>query len=142
MINRFRQDLARLGRPFLLVLLSEFATLSALMLGNVTLGWWIALQGGAHDLAIYGSVVAAATLAAMPLLSPLGDRYPKKWLMAAGFMAMAAESVVLALLAQWHHYHLATIIACEIVGVAGIAIIFPCMQTIAAELVRTERKSA
>ena len=77
----------------------------------------------------------------MPLLSPLGDRYPEKWLMAADFIALAAESVVLASMAQHHHYHLLAIIGCEIVGVAGIAVILPCMQTIASELVSVDNVS-
>ncbi|AMO99385.1 major Facilitator Superfamily protein [Collimonas arenae] len=141
MIEKFKRDLAQLGKPFFFVLVSEMATLSALLLGNMTISWWIAQRGGAADLATFGVVVAAASLVAIPLLSPFGDRYPKKLLMAIGFIAIAAESVVLALLAQAHYYHLTTIIACEMIGVCAMAIIMPCVQTIAAELVAADKVS-
>ncbi|WP_098496219.1 MFS transporter [Collimonas sp. PA-H2] len=141
MLRQYRSDVRQLGRPFMLVLLSEMATLSALLLGNITIAWWIAQHGGARDLATFGVTVAAASLLAIPLLSPLGDRYPKKRLMAIGFVAVAIESVVLALLAQAGFYHLYAIIACEMIGVCAMAIIMPCVQTIASELVPAEKLS-
>jgi MFS family permease len=141
MLEQYQRDLRQLGRPFMLVLISEMATLSALLLGNITIAWWIAQRGGAHDLAIFGVTVAAASLLAIPLLSPLGDRYPKKRLMAIGFVAIAMESVVLALLAQANFYHLYTIIACEMIGVCAMAIIMPCIQTIVSELVTADKLS-
>ncbi|MEO6918864.1 MAG: MFS transporter [Collimonas sp.] len=141
MLDQYKQKLMQLGRPFLLVLISEMATLSALLLGNITIAWWIAQHGGARDLATFGVIVAGASLLAIPLLSPLGDRYPKKRLMAIGFVAIALESVALALLAQAHFYHLYAIIACEMIGVCAMAIILPCIQTIASELVTAEKLS-
>lgn len=141
MLKQYRHDLQELGKPFMLVLISEMATLSALMLGNITIAWWIAQHGGARDLATFGVTVAAASLLAIPLLSPLGDRYPKKRLMAIGFIAIAIESVALALLAQTNFYHLYLIIACEMIGVCAMAIIMPCIQTIASELVPAEKLS-
>lgn len=141
MLRQYWQDLQQLGRPFMLVLVSEMATLSALLLGNITIAWWIAQHGGARDLATFGVTVAAASLLAIPLLSPLGDRYPKKRLMAIGFVAIAFESVMLALLAQAGFYHLYLIIACEMIGVCAMAIIMPCVQTIASELVPAEKLS-
>ncbi|WP_211473395.1 MFS transporter [Collimonas humicola] len=141
MLRQYRQDLRQLGRPFMLVLVSEMATLSALLLGNITIAWWIAQHGGARDLATFGVTVAAASLLAIPLLSPLGDRYPKKRLMAFGFVAIAIESVMLALLAQAGFYYLYLIIACEMIGVCAMAIIMPCVQTIASELVPAEKLS-
>jgi len=141
MFEKYKRDLQQLGTPFVLVLVSEMATLSALLLGNMTLTWWIAQHGGARDLAIFGMAIAAASLVAIPLLSPLGDRYPKKRLMAISFVAIAGESVVLAMLAQADDYSLYAIIACEMVGVCAVAIILPCMQTIASELVSADKLS-
>ncbi|AIY40836.1 transporter [Collimonas arenae] len=141
MLGQYKHKLLQLGRPFILVLVSEMATLSALLLGNITIAWWIAQHGGARDLATFGVIVAGASLLAIPLLSPLGDRYPKKRLMAIGFVAIAFESVVLASLAQAHFYHLYVIIACEMIGVCAMAIIIPCIQTIASELVTAEKLS-
>ncbi len=56
-------------------------------------------------------------------------------------ITIAAESVVLALLAQAHYYHLSTIIAYEMIGVCVMAIIMPYIQTIAAKLVAADKVS-
>lgn len=72
--------LSLLRSPFGSLLLSDSLMLLAVMVGHVTISWMIAQNGGAPDLARYGAASAMMAILAMPLLSPLGDRHSKRWL--------------------------------------------------------------
>jgi hypothetical protein len=77
----FREIKSRINAiapPLASLLLSDLLTILADMVGYITLPWWIVHQGGAHDLALYSVSIAITTIFAMPLLSPLGDRYAKR----------------------------------------------------------------
>src|SRR4051812_11964354 len=97
------------GRPlpsasFGWLLGSDALMLLSMMVGQVALPWWIARSGGAHDLAVYGVVVAAMSFVALPLLSPLADRHPKRRLMVAGLLGFAVATSAMAAFASIGHY--------------------------------------
>lgn len=133
--------MAALGRPFSLLLVSDALMLLSLMVGHVAVPWWIAHEGGAAHLALYASVIAAASFVALPLLSPLGDRYSKRTLIAGSLAAMLIEAVVLAALAQAGLYRIGAIIALELIAVVAMAVINPVSLSIAADLLPPEKLS-
>jgi predicted MFS family arabinose efflux permease len=126
---------ADLGPAFRWLMASDALTLLALMVGQVALPWWIATQGGAHDLAVYGVVVAAFAIVAMPLLSPLGDRVPKRRLVVIALCMFAAASVGVATLASVGHYRLVVLIALGVVPVLAMAALVPSISSFTTELV-------
>lgn len=130
-----RRRLAAIGVPFRRLLLSDALTILSLMVGHIALPWWIAQEGGAADLAAYGVAMAFLSLVAMPLLSPLGDRYPKRSVIAAALVAFTLEAMVLAALAGAGTYHIGLLIALESVPIIALAALVPALGSIAAELV-------
>ena len=124
-----------LGPAFRWLLLSDCQTLIALMVGQVALPWWIATNGGAHHLAIYSVCTSAFAIVAMPLLSPLGDRVPKRRLIHAALVAFAIASTGVALLASFGHYDLRVLLALGALPVLAQAVLVPSISSFTAELV-------
>jgi len=89
-----------------LLLLSEMLCLLAGATGQVAVAWWIAQHGGGADLARYGALMAVCALLATPLMSPLGDRWPKRRLVRLGSACLVLDALALALLAYSGHYQL------------------------------------
>nr|WP_316640511.1 MFS transporter [uncultured Roseateles sp.] len=139
MLSSASQRLRALGRPFRLLLISDALMLVSLMVSHVAVPWWVAHQGGAQDLALYAGLLAAISFVALPLLSPLGDRYSKRSLITAGMVAMLVESVALAAIAQAGIYHVGLVIALQIVSVVAMAVISPASMSIVAELLPPEQ---
>jgi len=132
------EALARLGRPFRLLLVSDVLMLLALMVGQVAVPWWIAHEGGARHLAFYVAVQAALSFFALPLLSPLGDRHSKRVLIATGLAAMWVESLALAGMAQAGLYRIEWITVLAMVQTVALAVILPVTYSIVAELLPAE----
>lgn len=139
MLEATRRRVAELGTPFELLLVSEMLTLLSLMVGHVSVAWWIAGQGGAHHLAIYGAAMSVTMFISMPLLSPLGDRHAKRNLLGVGLLVFVVETLLLAIQAQFADYHLPTVIALEMVAIMALAVIQPASMTVAAELVTSDQ---
>ena len=104
-----------LGPPFRWLQWSVTLMLLSLMVGQIVLPWWIAQEGGAADLALYGTALSAISFIGMPLLSPLGDRHAKRRLIATGLAAFAIATAAIAGVASFSHYHLGTLIALQMV---------------------------
>lgn len=130
---------ARLGRPFRLLLASDGLMLLAMMVGYVSVPWWIAHEGGAAHLALYASTLAGVSFFALPLLSPLGDRVSKRVLITAGLAAMLVESVGLATLASLGRYHIEWIVLLGVIQMVAMAVITPVSLSIVAELLPPEQ---
>ena len=138
----FREIKARInsiGIPLASLLLSDLMRILAEMVGYITLPWWIVHRGGAHDLAIYSVSIAITTIFAMPLLSPLGDRYAKKPQIAWGICSLMVIAFTLATLVLLSDYRLTLIICIGVVTVIAKAFIDPASSTISAELVPANR---
>lgn len=138
----FREIRARINSidvPLASLLLSDLMRILAEMVGYITLPWWIVHRGGAHDLVLYSASIAITTIFAMPLLSPLGDRYAKKPQIAWGVCALMVVAFTLATLASLSDYRLMFIICIGVVTVIAKAFIDPASATISAELVPGNR---
>ncbi|WP_269533436.1 MFS transporter [Chitinimonas sp. BJYL2] len=135
------ERLQQVGRPFSKLLLSDTLTVLALMVGQVALPWWIVQQGGAADLAQYAIVTGLSACIAMPLLSPLGDRYPKNRLIMAGLLVMSLAAVLTTLLSAYGHYQLMLIMLAGVMQMIALAIITPAINSISTELVAAEHLS-
>jgi MFS family permease len=123
------------GTSFRWLLGSDALTLLAMMVGQVALPWWIAQSGGAHDLAVYGVLVSAMSFVALPLLSPLADRHPKRRLMVAGLLGFGIATGAMAVFAWRAHYRLEIVIAIEAITVLAGALVMPATNSIVTELV-------
>ncbi|WP_410452548.1 MFS transporter [Paraburkholderia sp. UCT31] len=128
-----------IGVPLASLLLSDLLRILAEMVGYITLPWWIVHRGGANDLAIYSVSIAVTTIFAMPLLSPLGDRYAKRSQIAWGLCALMVVAFTLATLASLSDYRLMLIVCIGLVTIIAKAFIDPASSTISAELVPAHR---
>lgn len=135
MLSCFRSRSQALCPSFRWLLWSDTLMLLSLMVGQVVLPWWIAQEGGAADLALYGTALSAISFIGMPLLSPLGDRHAKRRLIATGLAAFALATTAIACVASFGHYHLGTLIGLQMVPVLAMAVILPTSASLAAELV-------
>lgn len=139
MLSTASARLLALGRPFRLLLISDALMLLALMVSHVAVPWWVAHEGGAHDLALYAGLLAAVSFIALPLLSPLGDRYSKRTLITVGMAAMLVESLAMAALAQAGIYQIALVTGLQFISVVAMAVILPASFSIVAELLPPEQ---
>jgi MFS family permease len=134
----FRKIKARInsiGGSLASLLISDLLTILAEMVGYITLPWWIVHQGGARDLAIYGVCIAITTIVAMPLLSPLGDRYAKKPQIVWGLFALVVAAFIFATLVTLSDYRPMLIICIGMVTVVAKGFLDPARATISAELI-------
>lgn len=139
MFRGIKSHINAIGAPLANLLLSDLLRILAEMVGYITLPWWIVHLGGARDLAIYSVSVAITTIFAMPLLSPLGDRYAKRLLIAWGLCALMVVAFTLATLASLSDYRLMLIVCIGMLTVIAKAFIDPASSTISAELVPADR---
>ena len=139
MFRGIKSRINAIGASLTNLLLSDLLRILAEMVGYITLPWWIVHRGGAHDLAIYSVSIAITTIFAMPLLSPLGDRYAKRPQIAWGTCTLMVVAFTLATLASLSYYRLILIICIGMVTVIAKAFIDPASSTISAELVPANR---
>jgi len=125
--------------PLRLLMLSETLQLLASTTGQLALAWWIAQRAGAADLSRYGAFMAGCTLLAMPLLSPLGDRWPKRRLIRLGKLCLLLDALALWLLACSGIYSLALLCACGLLSILANAVLLPAQVSILPELVETSQ---
>ncbi|MCU7371685.1 MFS transporter [Paucibacter sp. O1-1] len=120
-----------------LLMLSEMLSLLAAAVGQLSIAWWIARDGGALDLSRYGVLMALCSLLAMPLLSPLGDRWDKRLLIRLGKLGLLLDALALALLAGSGVYSLPLLCACGGLALLAQALLLPAQASILPELVAT-----
>jgi MFS family permease len=117
------------------LLASDALMLLALMVGQVAVPWWIAQHGGARHLALQSMIVAATSVVGMPLLSPLGDRHPKRRLIGIALACYALSAAAMALLATLGVYRIEAIVVLVCVNVLAMAVIWPVSSSLMSELV-------
>ncbi|MGF6726854.1 MFS family permease [Paraburkholderia sp. GAS41] len=139
MFRGMKVRVCSIGVPLASLLLSDLMRILAEMVGYITLPWWIVHRGGAHDLAVYSASIAITTIFAMPLLSPLGDRYSKRLQITWGLCTLMVVAFTLATLASLSGYPLMLVICIGMVTVIAKAFIDPASSTISAELVPANR---
>lgn len=121
------------------LLAGETAGLLAGSATQTTLAWWIAYAGGAADLARYGMAMAVCALVAMPLLSPLGDRWPKPRVVRWARGLLVVETLALALLAGAGVYDWPLLCGFGALSAVANAALLPAQASLLPELVRAAR---
>lgn len=134
------QDRTR-QRTFERFLLGDALALLAMTVGGVAVPWWITVQNGARDMAIYAIVAAAVAFAVMPITSTIGDRYDKRILIQIGLGLCAVTSLVMASLATFGSYNIHIILAVDAVAVSGLALVSPIGNVIAPDILPADRVS-
>ncbi|BAL96121.1 MFS transporter [Rubrivivax gelatinosus] len=120
--------------PVRRLMLGELFGLLAAAAMHLALAWWISREGGAEALARYGAITAFAALLATPLLSPAGDRWPKRQLIRVGKLALVLDALGLTLLCAAGVYDLRLICACSLLSVAATALLWPAEASVLPEL--------
>lgn len=123
------------GSAFQRLLASDMLLRVALMVGQVTVPWWVASRGGAAQLAVYGIVVSIAMVVGMPALSPLGDRHAKGRVMALAVGVHALSSAGIAVMASLGVYSFGLLLALSALNVFVSAVVFPLSTSMVSELV-------
>lgn len=121
------------------LLLGEMAGLLATASTQTTLVWWIASFGGATELARYGAITAICAMVALPLLSPLGDRWPKHRVVQCARGVLLIEALALAMLAGMAVYSGPLLCFCGVVSALAGAALLPAQASMLAELVDAGR---
>jgi MFS family permease len=125
--------------PLRPLLLGELCGLLAGAAAQTTVAWWLAARGGAADLARYGAAMAVISLLAMPLMSPMGDRWPKARLIRLAQAGLLMDAVLLALLAAQDLYRLPLLCACGALSVLAQAVLLPAQASLLPDLVPADR---
>src|SRR6187399_2943131 len=74
------------------LMLGEFLGLLATASMQLSVAWWIGRDAGAGDLARYAALMGAAALIITPLLSPAGDRWPKRTVIRLGRLMLVVDA--------------------------------------------------
>lgn len=125
-------------RAFRSFLLGDALTLIAMSVGQVALPWWITLENGVHDLALYSIVSAGVACLAVPAMATLADRSDKRALLRAGLAAYSFSSMLVALLAGSGRYDIRLLLALDVIGTAGLSLATPVASVIATEILPPE----
>jgi MFS family permease len=105
---------------------------------QMAVAWWIGREAGAGGLASYGALTGVAALIFTPLLSPAGDRWPKRTVIRLGRLMLVVDAVALATLCWTGTGDLTRLCLCGLWAAAACALLGPAESSILAELVAPE----
>ncbi|PHV02934.1 MFS transporter [Iodobacter sp. BJB302] len=114
----------------------------ALMVGYITIPWWIIQKGNAQDLAVYGSITAIATFLFQPLMAPLCERYAKRKQLLQGTAVLVFSCLFFCVIATAGCYGLWLVTIAGLLAVLANAFIDGASVTITPELVPAEQLAA
>lgn len=106
----------------------------AMMVGQVAIPWWIAVENGAHDLAVYAVTSAAVACVALPIMSTVGDRYNKRSLFQLGMVVYTSSGFAMACIASRGDYDIRLILAVQAVAISGVSLVESIGGVIAADI--------
>lgn len=135
---KFHSSFQHLGKDFYFFLIGELLTLLCIGIWHVTLSWWIATNGGAHDLVLYGVALSTSSIVFTFVLSPLGDRYNKRNVILYARAALLVSGLALATMCSADHYQIWHIIGAVIAGSAAMAVVLPACAAVPADVVSVE----
>jgi len=135
----FTRILHRWPPQLYLLLVGEMTGLLAGAATQTALLWWIAREGGAADLTRYGLVVAACSMVALPIMSPLGDRWPKPSVVRWSRCLLLIEALALAVLACLDVYDGLALCLCGVLSAVCTAALLPAQTSMLPEFVAAER---
>lgn len=100
--------------------------------------WWLAVAGGAGDLAVYAGVSALGLLLAMPLLSPWADRGCKRRLIRLGHGLLLIDALALSWAAGQGLYAFSLLCASGLLVALAQAVLLPAQAACLPELVGSD----
>lgn len=118
------------------LLAGELLSLCATSTGHAAIAWWLAQQAGASGLTLYGGLMAALALVALPLLSPLGDRGHKAGLVRWGQVLLMLDALALCIAALTGQLGLALMCVCGGVATVAQALAQPALNSLLPDLVQ------
>lgn len=117
------------------LMLGEFLGLLATASMQLSVAWWIGRDAGAGDLARYAALMGAAALVITPLLSPAGDRWPKRTVIRLGRLMLVVDALAVGTLCWTGTCDVTLLCLCGLVATAATALLWPAESSILAELV-------
>ena len=123
------------------LMLGEFLGLLSTASMQMVVAWWIGREVGAGGLARYGALMGAAALIITPLLSPAGDRWPKRSVIRVGRLMLLVDALALSALCWTGRCELSLLCLCGLVAASATALLWPAESSMLAELVAPERLS-
>lgn len=121
------------------LMLGEFLGLLSTASMQMTVAWWIGREAGAGELARYGVLMGTAALIVTPLLSPAGDRWPKRSVIRVGRLMLLGEALAVSALCWTHRTELALLCLCGLLATTATALSWPAESSLLAELVPADR---
>lgn len=112
--------------------------LVAMMVGQVAVPWWITINGGRHDLTLYATLCAVAVCLTMPVMSVLGDRHSKRFLIRIGLGVYLVGAIATACLSSAGYYDIRALLVAEIIALSGLSMVVPLASVMAADLLPSE----
>lgn len=129
----------QLGRDFTIFLTGELLTLLCIGIWNVGLSWWIAVEGGARDLSIYGITLSLASIFFTLVLSPFGDRYNRRTVILFSRAALLIAGFSLAVMSSNDCYRIELVLLIVVLGSAAMAVVLPACAAAPPDLVPAEK---
>ncbi|GAP34323.1 MFS transporter [Piscinibacter sakaiensis] len=127
-----------LPAPVRALLLGECLGLLSTASMQVAVSWWISRHAGAAGLARYAALMGLVALVVTPLLSPAGDRWPKRRVIRIGRLMLVLDAAALAALCTAGRFDLGLLALCGLVSAAATALLWPVESSLLAELVAPE----
>lgn len=131
----FRNPLRQHPPALRKLMVGEMAGLLAGTSTQATLAWWIAQAGGVADIARYGAAMALCALLALPLMSPLGDRWPKHQVVRCARAVLLVETLALVAMAWMPVYSWSVLCLCGALSAVAHAALLPAQASLLPELV-------
>ena len=126
----FRNPLRQHPPALRKLMVGEMAGLLAGTSTQATLAWWIAQAGGVADIARYGAAMALCALLALPLMSPLGDRWPKHQVVRCARAVLLVETLALVAMAWMPVYSWSVLCLCGALSAVAHAALLPAQASL------------
>ena len=126
-------------RDFWFFLIGQFISIIGDGAVNIALAWWILDKtGSATKMSLVLVPMAITKIILLPLLGPIGDRYPRKWIAIIGDLSRGLIFATIAVVAYLEIFNLALIIVLFIISSAGSALFMSISNSIVPQLVEKD----
>ncbi|MGL4173567.1 MAG: MFS transporter [Actinomycetota bacterium] len=124
-----------MSSPALLALvICDGIALAASMVGRLTLPWWIVQSGSVSDLGTYSALLAGGSIVALPIFSPLVDRFRRDLSLRWGLTVGACVPAGLWFIATTGHYNVWILVGFQFIAVAAFALALPAFSAIPSDI--------